>query len=111
MFTFSRRQQYKRHVLKYLYALLIMRPRASGLILKDYPGVVVAIDSHFAEQMPPPRSAIFPAAAVLTNDLKTLTLEQCFEIRQQLSTLNLSPLYELMMGKAAIFPKTYPPAR
>jgi hypothetical protein len=101
MFTFSRRQQYKQAVLKYLYALLCMRPRPSRSILKDYPGVVVAIDSHFAEQMPPPRSAIFLAAAVLTNDLKELTLEQCLVIRQQLSTLKLSPLYELMIGKAA----------
>src|SRR5262245_22000656 len=104
MFKFLQRRRYKKQVLKYLYALLCLYPRGPNKIAKDYPGVLSAIDSHFADQMSPQRSAVYLAASVLTNEVKTLTDEQCLLIRHQLPQLKVAKLLEVMAGKAPKFP-------
>jgi hypothetical protein len=105
MLKFLERRRYKKQVLAHVYALLRLYPLGVGKIVKVYPGILSAIDSHFAEQMPPPRSALFVAASVLTNDLKALTTEQCLLIRNQLPTMPMAQLTAVMAGESPKFPE------
>jgi hypothetical protein len=105
MLKFLQRRRYKKQVLGNVYALLRLYPLGLDNIVKCYPGILSAIDSNFAEQIPPPRSALFVAASVLTNDLKALTVEQCLLIRNQLPTMPMAQLAAVMAGEIPKFPE------
>jgi hypothetical protein len=105
MLNFFQRRRYKKQVLAHVYALLRLYPLGLDNIVKSYPGILSAIDSNFAEQMPPPCSALFVAASVLTNDLKALTAEQRLLIRNQLPTMPMAQLRAVMAGESPKFPE------
>ena len=65
MFAYFKRRQHEKATLETLYSVLSLYPHGPQRVLTDYQGIREAINDHYKNGVPAPKSAVMIAAMVL----------------------------------------------
>jgi hypothetical protein len=88
MVAYFKLRQHEKATLETLYSVLSLYPRGPHRVLTDYQGIREAINDHYKNGMPAPKSAVMIAAMVLADIFESLDPGNRTTFKEQVAAIN-----------------------
>ena len=88
MFAYFKRRQHEKATLETLYSVLSLYPQGPHRVLTDYRGIREAINDHYKNGMPAPKSAVMIAGMVLADICESLDPAERTMLKEQVAAIN-----------------------
>lgn len=108
MFAYFKRRQHEKATLETLYSVLSLYPHGPQRVLTDYQGIREAINDHYKNGVPAPKSAVMIAAMVLVDIFESLDPGERTMLKEQVAAINWGDfagmIGEVRSGRQPAFP-------
>jgi hypothetical protein len=99
VFAYFKRRQHEKATLETLYSVLSLYPHGPHRVLTDYQGIREAINDHYKNGLPAPKSAVIIARMVLADIFESLDPAERTMLKEQVAAINWGDFAE-MIGEA-----------